>query len=132
MTPIENVFMLSINANLDYETLRKVCFTGHSRVPVYEEIELPVPNGQSVKAKKIVGVLLVKQVCLTLQLVLPRVYLIRGAPLSAFYLILGTRFLCAVFRYTKCHSSHRMSHFLVFSINSRKVVHTWPLSRVHR
>ncbi|KAN0124199.1 DUF21 domain containing protein [Russula decolorans] len=65
MTPIENVFMLSINAKLDFETLRKVCFTGHSRVPVYEEIELPVPNGQSVKAKKIVGVLLVKQ-CLLL------------------------------------------------------------------
>lgn len=63
MTPIENVFMLSINARLGYETLREVCFTGHSRVPVYEEIELPVPGGQSVKAKKIVGVLLVKQVC---------------------------------------------------------------------
>jgi metal transporter CNNM len=62
MTPIENVFMLSINAKLDFETLRKVCFTGHSRVPVYEEVELPVPDGHSVKAKKIVGVLLVKQV----------------------------------------------------------------------
>jgi metal transporter CNNM len=73
MTPIENVFMLSINSKLDYETLRKVCFTGHSRVPVYEEIELPVPNGQSVKGKKIVGVLLVKQVCPTLQLVHRRV-----------------------------------------------------------
>ncbi len=126
--------MLSINAKLDFETLREVCFTGHSRVPVYEEIELPVPNGQSAKAKKIVGVLLVKQVCLTptLQLVHRRVTLIRGPPLSAFYLILVTRFLCAVFRYTKCHSSHRMSHFLVFLINSRKVVHTWLLSRVHR
>ncbi|KAH9987909.1 hypothetical protein BJV74DRAFT_963704 [Russula compacta] len=65
MTKIENVFMLSINAKLDYATLREVCFTGHSRVPVYEEIELPVPDGQSVKAKKIVGVLLVKQ-CLLL------------------------------------------------------------------
>lgn len=62
MTKIENVFMLSINARLDYQTLREVCVTGHSRVPVYEDIELPVPNGQSVKSKKIVGVLLVKQV----------------------------------------------------------------------
>jgi metal transporter CNNM len=63
MTKIENVFMLSINARLDYQTLREVCVTGHSRVPVYEEIDLPATGGQAVKAKKIVGVLLVKQVC---------------------------------------------------------------------
>lgn len=63
MTKIENVFMLSINARLDYQTLREVCVTGHSRVPVYEDIDLPAPDGQAVKAKKIVGVLLVKQVC---------------------------------------------------------------------
>ncbi|KAI9455801.1 DUF21-domain-containing protein [Lactarius psammicola] len=62
MTKIENVFMLSIDAKLDYETLRKVCVTGHSRIPVYEEVEIPAPDGQNVKAKKIVGVLLVKQV----------------------------------------------------------------------
>ncbi|KAI0296079.1 hypothetical protein B0F90DRAFT_1636896 [Multifurca ochricompacta] len=61
MTKIEDVFMLSVDARLDYETLRMVSVTGHSRVPVYEEIELPAPNGQSAKAKKIVGVLLVKQ-----------------------------------------------------------------------
>ncbi|KAI0253175.1 hypothetical protein BJV78DRAFT_1197272 [Lactifluus subvellereus] len=61
MTKIESVFMLSIDARLDYETLQKVCVTGHSRVPVYEEIELPAPDGQSIKLKKIVGVLLVKQ-----------------------------------------------------------------------
>ena len=42
MTPIEQVFMLSIDAKLDYETLRKICSTGHSRVPVYEEVEVPV------------------------------------------------------------------------------------------
>ena len=41
MTPIEDVFMLSIDAKLDYETLRKICLTGHSRVPVYEEVEVP-------------------------------------------------------------------------------------------
>ncbi len=62
MTKIENVFMLSIDAKLDYETLRKVCATGHSRIPVYEEVEIPAPDGQNAKAKKIVGVLLVKQV----------------------------------------------------------------------
>ncbi|OBZ73128.1 hypothetical protein A0H81_06939 [Grifola frondosa] len=44
MTPIKDVFMLSIDAKLDYETLRKICLTGHSRVPVYEEVEIPVPR----------------------------------------------------------------------------------------
>ncbi|CCL98475.1 uncharacterized protein FIBRA_00473 [Fibroporia radiculosa] len=88
MTSIENVFMLSIDARLDYETLRQICLTGHSRIPVYEEVEIPAPrlvtgtlagkdtpgtsaNGtgsgsnatssQIIKAKKIVGILLVKQ-----------------------------------------------------------------------
>ncbi|KAI0791362.1 hypothetical protein C8Q75DRAFT_865088 [Abortiporus biennis] len=42
MTPIDKVFMLSIDAKLDYETLRQVCLTGHSRIPVYEEVEVPV------------------------------------------------------------------------------------------
>ena len=65
MTKIEDVFMLSIDAKLDYATLRTVSVTGHSRIPVYEEVELPAPNGQNVKAKKIVGVLLVKQVTLS-------------------------------------------------------------------
>jgi metal transporter CNNM len=63
MTKIENVFMLSVDASLDYDTLRKVCVTGHSRVPIYEEIEYPTPDDQGTKLKKIVGVLLVKQVC---------------------------------------------------------------------
>ncbi|KAF8267101.1 hypothetical protein EI94DRAFT_1830295 [Lactarius quietus] len=61
MTKIENVFMLSIDAKLDYETLRKACVTGHSRIPVYEEVEVHPPNGPNFTAKKIVGVLLVKQ-----------------------------------------------------------------------
>ena len=87
MTPIKDVFMLSIDAQLDYETLRKICLTGHSRIPVYEEVEIPVPKfvaGMNVagididdatasrlsldgrqphmqKVKKIIGILLVKQ-----------------------------------------------------------------------
>lgn len=43
MTPIEDVFMLGIDARLDYDTLRKICLTGHSRIPVYEEVDLPAP-----------------------------------------------------------------------------------------
>lgn len=75
--------MLSINSKLDYETLRKICGTGHSRVPVYEEVEVstsgviearnksgpPIATPPSLDAdaktmivKRIVGILLVKQV----------------------------------------------------------------------
>ncbi|KAF8493569.1 hypothetical protein JB92DRAFT_2998552 [Gautieria morchelliformis] len=66
MTPIASVFMLPLDARLDYATLRKVCESGHSRVPVYEEIEVPVykdGDGKTDggKVKKIVGILLVKQ-----------------------------------------------------------------------
>ncbi|KAL0948080.1 hypothetical protein HGRIS_010702 [Hohenbuehelia grisea] len=78
MTPIEDVFMLSIDSKLDYDLLKKICLTGHSRVPVYEEVEIPVrllrgvgiegdvSDGDSGhvemrKLKRIVGILLVKQ-----------------------------------------------------------------------
>ena len=88
MTPIENVFMLSIDAKLDFDTLQKICETGHSRVPVYEEVDIPAPmavagtpavretskgagpadaqagasaGAKTIKAKKIIGILLVKQ-----------------------------------------------------------------------
>ncbi|KAF7969105.1 hypothetical protein HWV62_28310 [Athelia sp. TMB] len=81
MTPIRDVFMLHIDSKLDYELLKKICQTGHSRVPVYEEVDVPAPispakapggrmkvgkdAGKSIpkaeKAKKIVGILLVKQ-----------------------------------------------------------------------
>jgi metal transporter CNNM len=66
MTPIDQVFMLSIDAVLDFETLRKICVTGHSRVPVYEEVDAPYGMAgakpvRMMKVKKIVGILLVKQ-----------------------------------------------------------------------
>ena len=86
MTPIRDVFMLSIDSKLDYETLRKICATGHSRVPVYEEVEVPTSgviearnkagsgiatlpssdvkegDGKTMMVKRIVGIFLVKQV----------------------------------------------------------------------
>ncbi|KAF9546037.1 DUF21-domain-containing protein [Agrocybe pediades] len=81
MTPIKDVFMLSIDSKLDYDLLKKICQTGHSRVPVYEEVDVPVsvvanvdlagvdgtnssdvnPNQRTRKVKKIIGILLVKQ-----------------------------------------------------------------------
>lgn len=64
MTPISDVFMLSIDAQLNYDLLTKIVNTGHSRVPVYEEVDLPPaasPEGKSQRVKKIIGILLVKQ-----------------------------------------------------------------------
>jgi len=76
MTPISDVFMLSIDSKLDYALLKKICQTGHSRVPVYEEVEVPVsvvaganesdihgqnPKERLQKVKKIIGILLVKE-----------------------------------------------------------------------
>ncbi|RDB21713.1 hypothetical protein Hypma_011126 [Hypsizygus marmoreus] len=69
MTPISDVFMLSIDSKLDYDLLKKICQTGHSRVPVYEEVEIPVSSAmeggvskqRTQKMKKILGILLVKQ-----------------------------------------------------------------------
>ncbi|KAF9475034.1 DUF21-domain-containing protein [Pholiota conissans] len=76
MTPISDVFMLSIDSKLDYALLKKICQTGHSRVPVYEEVDVPVaavvgvdqrtsmddkPKERTQKVKKIIGILLVKQ-----------------------------------------------------------------------
>ncbi|KAF8632705.1 hypothetical protein AX15_001729 [Amanita polypyramis BW_CC] len=69
MTPIEDVFMLSIDSRLDYDLLKKICETGHSRVPVYEEIDVPAYTGSGNgpesnerirRVKRILGILLVK------------------------------------------------------------------------
>lgn len=73
MTPIADVFMVEINAKLDYALLKKIVDTGHSRVPVYEEVEVAARIGgagemkggesgeKTLKARKILGILLVKQ-----------------------------------------------------------------------
>ena len=42
MTPLDKVFMLSINSKLDFDTMKRIGDTGHSRVPVYEEVEVLV------------------------------------------------------------------------------------------
>ncbi|VDB84794.1 unnamed protein product [Peniophora sp. CBMAI 1063] len=64
MTPIKDVFMIHIDDKLDYDTLRHICIKGHSRIPVYENVYLPGrggPDGKPLEAKKIIGILLVKQ-----------------------------------------------------------------------
>ncbi|KZT33117.1 DUF21-domain-containing protein [Sistotremastrum suecicum HHB10207 ss-3] len=63
MSPINRVFMLSRDAVLDYATLTEIHKTGHSRIPVFEEISIPVPGKplKTEKTKKIIGILLVKQ-----------------------------------------------------------------------
>ncbi|KAF9444552.1 DUF21-domain-containing protein [Macrolepiota fuliginosa MF-IS2] len=58
MTPIDQVFMLSIDSKLDYDLMKKICQTGHSRVPVYEEIEVPiasVPLGSGIPSSSVIG-----------------------------------------------------------------------------
>ncbi|KAF5350146.1 hypothetical protein D9756_009120 [Leucocoprinus leucothites] len=56
MTPIDDVFMLSIDSKLDYDLMNKICQTGHSRVPVYEEVEVPlaaIPLGSGLSSSAV-------------------------------------------------------------------------------
>ena len=67
MTHSDKVFMLDIDAKLDYATLTKILKSGHSRIPVYEEVEASAgvdgeKNGTH--RKKIIGGLLTKQLIL--------------------------------------------------------------------
>ena len=50
---MNDIFMLSVNSKLDHETLQEICATGHSRVPVYEEVE--VPTSGVIEARNKVG-----------------------------------------------------------------------------
>ncbi|KAJ4468343.1 DUF21-domain-containing protein [Lentinula aciculospora] len=68
MTPLSDVFMVHIDDKLDYTLLKQIVETGHSRIPVFEEVEVPVAAKlgwanfqQSKREKKIIGILLVKQ-----------------------------------------------------------------------
>ncbi|KAK4335092.1 hypothetical protein RTBOTA2_003860 [Rhodotorula toruloides] len=65
MTDLSNVYSLPITAKLDYETLGKILKSGHSRIPVYEEVPVEGPlAGEKKTQRKIIGVLLTKQLIL--------------------------------------------------------------------
>jgi CBS domain containing-hemolysin-like protein len=53
MTSMNDVFMLSVNSTLDHETLQEICATCHSRISVYEEVE--VPTSGVIEARNKVG-----------------------------------------------------------------------------
>lgn len=56
MTPIDQVFMLPFTAKLDYATLEKVVRSGHSRIPIFQEIEVeagPVKSGSTTPKKRL-------------------------------------------------------------------------------
>ncbi|KAJ3787309.1 DUF21-domain-containing protein [Lentinula aff. detonsa] len=73
MTPLSDVFMVHIDDKLDYDLLKQIVESGHSRIPVFEEVDVPVAaklgwmnsqqsdKTQSKREKKIIGILLVKQ-----------------------------------------------------------------------
>jgi|SRR5882762_2497619 len=135
MTPINEVFMLSIDSKLDYELLKKICMTGHSRVPVYEEVEVPEPlvgvgsvgKAKGEKAKKIVGILLVKQ-CVLLD---PK-----GPFHFPFYITMNTsptnkrtqtQSPSANSPSIRSPSYPKTCPFSESSINSKRAARTWPL-----
>jgi metal transporter CNNM len=66
MTPAADVYMLPDTTQLDYEVLVKVAQSGHSRVPVYKEVDVPdlVNAGKTRRIKRILGILLVKNLLL--------------------------------------------------------------------
>lgn len=66
MTDLSNVYSLPIDAKLDYETLGKILKSGHSRIPVFEEVPLDpsAAGGDKKTQRKIIGVLLTKQLIL--------------------------------------------------------------------
>lgn len=59
MTSLNNCFMLNVDTQLNYGTMSDILASGHSRIPVYEDVILP--SGSS---RKIVGALLTKQLIL--------------------------------------------------------------------
>jgi metal transporter CNNM len=66
MTPISSVYMLSVESKLDYALLKEISRSGHSCIPVYEEVDVPVSLGhvkhvRTQRVKRILGVLLAKQ-----------------------------------------------------------------------
>ncbi|KAA1063859.1 hypothetical protein PGT21_026854 [Puccinia graminis f. sp. tritici] len=59
MTALDHCFMLNIDTQLNYKTMSAILTSGHSRIPVYENVITPSGTG-----RKIVGALLTKQLIL--------------------------------------------------------------------
>lgn len=132
MTKINDVFMLPIDAKLDYKTLQKICRTGHSRIPVYEEVEVPDQQGQMVKVPKILGVFLVKQ-CVLLDPKGRSMLVPNNSSIFDIHIPCPSTQMPSLF--ARCNSirslpSTRTNLSSVYSINSRKVARTWPLCLV--
>jgi len=70
MTPISSVFMLLVDLKMDYDLLKKISQAGHTRISVYEEIDVlisvlrtpgDVKKQRTKRVKRIVDILLAKQ-----------------------------------------------------------------------